>query len=277
MKPRNARHRLDRLRAARADPRRRPLARPRRRRRAAEDRLEGAEHLARQQPPAHLRPRARQDDRGDVGRPPQVGDVGGRHRGRRLRGARRGQPRDHRRQPRLAGLLGGQELGGRPLRARARRALRHGPRGVPRLALRRRRARALQRAAAERAEDERGGAGLHHQPAVLGAARLVQEAVQQPRRPAQDAVPHLRPRHGDDEDHGRLGGDARRRRGHPRARAGRHRGRGVGHPQPRHPDGLPQRRQELLHARPAPARLLPGGADQQGRSGTRCRRTSRRS
>mgnify|MGYP003694199365 CR=1 FL=1 len=53
----------------------------------------------------------------------------------------------------------------------------------------------------------------------------------------------------------------------PALERGRHRGRRVGHPQSRHPDGLPQRRQELLHARPAPACLLPGGADQQGQMG----------
>jgi hypothetical protein len=40
------RHRLVRVRSARVDPCRRPLARPQRRRRAAEGRLEGAERLA---------------------------------------------------------------------------------------------------------------------------------------------------------------------------------------------------------------------------------------
>ena len=200
MKPRNARHRLDRVRAARADPRRRALARPRRRRRAAEDRLEGAEHLARQQPPAHLRPRARQDGGGDVGRPPQVGDVGGGHRGRRLRGARRRQPRHHRRRHAWPGYWAGKNSAAGLFAPGP-----GGPFGMDReeylgWLFAGRRARALQRDAPERAEDERGGAGLHHQPAVLGAARLVQEAVQQPRRPAQDAVPHLRPGHGDDED-----------------------------------------------------------------------------
>ncbi len=118
----------------------------------------------------------------------------------RLRGARCRQPRHHRRLA-MRGRATGRARTRRPAcSARARRALRHGPRGIPRLALRRRRARALQRAAPERAEDERGGPGLHDEPAVLGAARLVQEAVQQPRRPAQDALPHLGPRHGDDED-----------------------------------------------------------------------------
>ena len=169
----------------------------------------------------------------------------------------------HRRDPRVAGLLGRQELGGRPLRAGP-----GGPFGMDR-------------------EEYLGwlfsGGGLELYNELLQKELKMNVVV-----PVfTTSLPYWEPlgwfkkpfANLDDlrkmrfrtsglgmemmKTHGHLGGDARGRRGHSRARARRRRGRGVGDPEPRHRDGLPERREELLHARPAPARLLPGGRHQQ--------------
>jgi hypothetical protein len=159
-----------------------------------------------------------------------VASLFGRRRARRVRGrpgAREPDPVEDAEQLAGGGLPSGQSQGARreapgrhSVRQRARRSLRHERRGLPRVDLHGRRARALQRAQPDRAAHEH-----RRLPDVRGDARaagLVPQAHQVCGGPQGHEVPRHRDCRGSVQGDGHVGGQHRARRDRPQQPGPRH-------------------------------------------------------
>ena len=221
--------------------------------------------------------RIRRPRRQDVRRPRQDGDAARRRRRPGVRDPRCGRQGRRRRRLRVDALLVGQESRRGPLlQSDGGRGRRPRPALARRVDLRGRRLRSLPQALQGCAEGQRRAA---LRPADgTGSARLVQAPDHSTGRLQEDEVPLAAGHHRRD-----LQGDGRVGRGAAGGEIVPAAQRGVidaaewigpaDDLQPRPADGL----EALLPAGPAPVDRHRRGPDQQGRSGTSCRRTCRRS